>query len=89
MEQELLRVQALMQLEQKEDLAQFKLKSAKVSIQERQKRGLTWYPVTITNEDTGFGGTVVLELERARHAIEGFGNYLRACCKVEANIIFS
>ena len=65
MEQELLRVQALMQLEQKEDLAQFKLKSAKVSIQERQKRGLTWYPVTITNEDTGFGGKVVLELERA------------------------
>ncbi len=63
-EDELRRVQALLQLEQKEDLAQFKLKSAKVSIQERVKRGLTWYPVTITKEDIGFGGKVVLELER-------------------------
>jgi ATP-dependent RNA/DNA helicase IGHMBP2 len=53
-----------MQLEQKEDLAQFKLKNAKASIQERQRRGFTWYPVTITREDIGFGGKVVLELER-------------------------
>ena len=40
-----------MQLEQKEDLAQFKLKNAKASIEERQKRGLTWYPVIITKAD--------------------------------------
>ena len=53
-----------MQPEQKEDLAQFKLKNAKASIQERQKRGLTWYPITITKEDIGFGGKAVLELER-------------------------
>ena len=53
-----------MQLEPKEDLAQFKLKNAKASIQERQRRGLTWYPITITKEDIGFGGKVVLELER-------------------------
>ena len=53
-----------MQLEQKEDQAQFELKNAKASIPERQRRGLTWYPVTITQEDTGFGGKVVLELER-------------------------
>ena len=63
-EKELRRVQTLMQLEQKEDLAQFKLKNAKASIQERQKRGLTWYPVIITQEDIGFGGKIVLELER-------------------------
>lgn len=63
-EQELLHVQALMQLEQKEDLAQFKLKSVRASLQERQKRGLTWYPITITKDDIGFGGKVVLELER-------------------------
>ncbi len=53
-----------MQLEQKEDLAQFKLKNAKASIQERQRRGFTWYPVTITKENIGFGGKLVLELER-------------------------
>jgi superfamily I DNA and/or RNA helicase len=63
-EKELRHLQALMQLEQKEDLAQFKLKNAKASIQERLKRGLTWYPVIITKEDIGFGGKVVLELER-------------------------
>jgi superfamily I DNA and/or RNA helicase len=65
--EELRRVHALMQLEQREDQAQFKLKNAKASIQERQRRGLTWYPVTITQEDNGFGGKLVLELERPAH----------------------
>ena len=63
-EKELRHVRALMQLEQKEDAAQFKLKNAKASIHERQRRGLTWYPITITSQDIGFGGKVVLELER-------------------------
>ncbi len=58
---------ALLQLEQKEDQAQFKLKNAQASIQERQRRGLAWYPVTITQEDIGFGGKWVLELERPAH----------------------
>ncbi len=62
--EELRRVHALMKLEQQEDQAQFKLKNAKASIQERQRRGLTWYPVTLTHEDIGFGGKLVLELER-------------------------
>ncbi|ALD22610.1 DNA-binding protein [Hymenobacter sp. DG25A] len=53
-----------MQLEQKEDLEQFKIKSAQSTIAERQRRGLTWYPVKITKEDIGFGGKLVLELER-------------------------
>lgn len=56
-----------MQLEQQEEQAQFKLKNASASIKERRRRGLTWYPVTITQEDMGFGGKVVLELERPAH----------------------
>ena len=56
-----------MQLEQQEDQAQFKLKNASASIKERRRRGLTWYPVTITQEDIGFGGKVVLELDRPAH----------------------
>ena len=64
---ELRHVRELMQLEQKEDQAQFKLKNASASIKERRRRGLTWYPVTITQEDIGFGGKVVLELERPAH----------------------
>ncbi len=62
--EELRHVHALMRLEQQEDQAQFKLKNAKASIQERQRRGLTWYPVTLTHDDIGFGGKCVLELER-------------------------
>ena len=62
--EELRHLQVLMQLEQKEDAAQFKLKNAKATIKERRKRGLTWYPVTITKDELGFGGKVVLELER-------------------------
>ncbi|WP_311181697.1 hypothetical protein [Hymenobacter volaticus] len=63
-EKELRKVQALMKLEQQEDLEQFKIKNAKASIAERQQRGLTWYPVKITKEDIGFGGKLVIELER-------------------------
>ena len=66
-EHELRHVRALLQLEQQEDQAQFKLKNASASIKERRRRGLTWYPVTITQEDIGFGGKVVLELERPAH----------------------
>ncbi|WP_231624478.1 AAA domain-containing protein [Limnohabitans sp. 63ED37-2] len=66
-ERELRHVRALMQLEQQEDQAQFKLKNASASIKERRRRGLTWYPVTITQEDIGFGGKVLLELERPAH----------------------
>lgn len=64
---ELRHVRALLQLEQKEEQAQFKLKNASSSIKERRRRGLTWYPVNITQEDIGFGGKVVLELERPAH----------------------
>jgi ATP-dependent RNA/DNA helicase IGHMBP2 len=69
-QRELRHVRALLQLEQKEDQAQFKLKSATATIKERRRRGLTWYPVTITQEDIGFGGKVVLELERPAHRQE-------------------
>lgn len=63
-ENELRHVRALMQLEQREDQAQFKLRNASASIKERRRRGFTWYPITITKEDIGFGGKVVLEIER-------------------------
>ncbi len=53
-----------MQLEQQEDLTQFELKNAKASIRERQRRGLTWYPIVVTKKDIGFAGKIVLELER-------------------------
>ncbi|AYA38780.1 IGHMBP2 family helicase [Hymenobacter oligotrophus] len=62
--EELRRVQALLRIEQQEDLEQYRIRNAKSTIAERQHRGLTWYPIKITKEDIGFGGKLVLELER-------------------------
>jgi ATP-dependent RNA/DNA helicase IGHMBP2 len=62
--EELRHVRSLMQIEQKEDQAQFKLKSAQASIKERRRRGLTWFPITISKAEIGFGGKLVLELQR-------------------------
>ena len=78
-EKELRQVRALLQLEQKEDLAQFKLKNAKASIQERQRRGFTWYPITITKEDIGFGGKVVLERPAEQNGLHLFQVGKNAC----------
>jgi ATP-dependent RNA/DNA helicase IGHMBP2 len=61
---ELKSVQALLKIEQEEDLAQYRLKSLKSPISERKKNGLTWYPVTITHTEIGFGNKVVVEVER-------------------------
>jgi ATP-dependent RNA/DNA helicase IGHMBP2 len=69
-QKELRLVRSLMQLEQKEDHAQFLLKNTSASIKERRQRGITWYPITIPQVDIGFGGKVVLELERPEHRQE-------------------
>jgi ATP-dependent RNA/DNA helicase IGHMBP2 len=61
---ELSQVQTLLKMEQQEDLEQYKLKSARSPIVERKKSGLCWYPVTITKTEIGFGGKVVVEIER-------------------------
>ena len=62
--EELSQVQTLLKMEQEEDLEQYKLKSAKSPIAERKKSGLCWYPITITKTEIGFGGKVVVEIER-------------------------
>ncbi|KAA5547903.1 AAA domain-containing protein [Adhaeribacter rhizoryzae] len=63
-QEELFKVSKLLKLEQEEDLAQYKIKSTRSSIQERKKSGLCWYPVTITKTEIGFGNKVVVEIER-------------------------
>lgn len=63
-QEELSKVSRLLKLEQEEDLAQYKLKSIRSSIQERKQNGLCWYPVTITKTEIGFGNKVVVEIER-------------------------
>ncbi|GAA4385955.1 AAA domain-containing protein [Hymenobacter koreensis] len=61
---ELKRVAGLLRVEQQEDLEQYRIRNAKSTIAERVHRGLSWYPVKISKEDIGFGGKMVLELER-------------------------
>jgi ATP-dependent RNA/DNA helicase IGHMBP2 len=63
-QEELSQVQTLLRMEQEEDLEQYKLKSAKSPIAERKRSGLCWYPITITKTEIGFGGKVVVEIER-------------------------
>ncbi|GEO06806.1 helicase [Adhaeribacter aerolatus] len=63
-QEELYKVSKLLKLEQEEDLAQYKIKSTRSSIQERKKSGLCWYPITITKTEIGFGNKVVVEIER-------------------------
>src|SRR5688500_11218459 len=63
-QEELFKVSKLLKLEQEEELAQYKIKSTRSSIQERKKSGLCWYPITITKTEIGFGNKVVVEIER-------------------------
>jgi len=63
-QEELNKVSKLLKLEQEEDLAQYKLKSTRTSIQERKQSGLCWYPVIITKTEIGFGNKIVVEIER-------------------------
>ncbi len=63
-EEELLKVQALLRVEQEEDREQYRVRSAKSTIAERVRRGLCWYPVKIISEEVGFAGRIVLEIER-------------------------
>jgi ATP-dependent RNA/DNA helicase IGHMBP2 len=63
-QEELYKVSKLLKLEQEEDLAQYKIKSTRSSIQERKQSGLCWYPVTITKTEIGFGNKIVVEIER-------------------------
>ena len=59
-QEELSKVSRLLKLEQEEDLAQYKTKSIRSSIQERKQNGLCWYPVSITKTEIGFGSKVVV-----------------------------
>jgi ATP-dependent RNA/DNA helicase IGHMBP2 len=64
LQEELKSVQALLKIEQEEDLAQYRHKSLKSPISERKKNGLCWYPLAITHTEIGFGNKVVVEVER-------------------------
>lgn len=64
-------IQHLLQLikaEREEEMKQYEQLIKETSIAERKKRGLTWYPVSITNEEIGVSEQYTLEIQSATAA---------------------
>lgn len=57
----------LLDIERKEDLHQYREQVLKRSLQERQEKGLSWYPVHVKRVDVGLGEKLVLSLQRSPH----------------------
>ena len=51
-------------MEYEEDLRQFREKVLETPLDERRKKGITWYPVEITNEKMGLGDHLMVDVER-------------------------
>ncbi len=62
--EEILRQFELIKLERDEEIRQYKEIIQNTPLEERKKRGLAWYPVTIDKEEFGIGANLSLELSR-------------------------
>ncbi|MDQ3393786.1 MAG: AAA domain-containing protein [Bacteroidota bacterium] len=63
--EELKKVLALLKVEKKEDLEQYKAKVINTSVKQRKKEGVCWYPVYIRKNYFGKADRLILELERS------------------------
>jgi len=63
-QQDLAHYLSLIQLERQEEINQYRQSIATLSIHERRKKGTTWYPITISNEEIGLGEKIMLDLQR-------------------------
>ncbi len=57
----------LLKIEKDEDYAQYQLKMLNTSVEERRKKGVTWYPVQLMNQYISTGERYTLELDRTTH----------------------
>lgn len=55
---------ALLKIEWKEDLAQYKKKFLNTSLAEKKKEGITWYPILLKKSKIGMGERLIVEIER-------------------------
>lgn len=62
--EEFKKLQALLEIEREEDLQQYKKKMVLTPLKERQKKGLTWYPIKINNSEIGSGENFYITVER-------------------------
>lgn len=60
----LLRLKQLLSIEREEDYRLYKEQFLRVSLEQRKKNGVTWYPVKINSEELGSGELLHLEIER-------------------------
>jgi superfamily I DNA and/or RNA helicase len=60
----LLNLRKLLKVERDEDFAQYKQHFSRNNINYRREKGVTWYPVVITNVEIGHGEYLSIEIER-------------------------
>ncbi|MES2138560.1 MAG: AAA domain-containing protein [Bacteroidota bacterium] len=60
----LLLLRKLLKVERDEDFAQYKQHFSRNNINYRREKGVTWYPVVITNVEIGHGEYLSIEIER-------------------------
>ena len=54
----------LLQLEWREDLAQYKKKFLNTSVADKKKEGITWHPILLKKSKIGMGERLIIEVER-------------------------
>ena len=57
-------LQGLLKIEYQEDLRQFRERVLETPLATRHKKGITWYPVEITEESVGISDHLVVEITR-------------------------
>jgi len=69
-QQTLQRIADLLQIEKKEDYAQYEQKMLNMELDARRKKGVTWYPTILQNQFISTGERFTIELERTTHLEE-------------------
>jgi ATP-dependent RNA/DNA helicase IGHMBP2 len=62
-----LHLKSLLEIEQKEDFAQYKEQFIQANLDTRRKNGVTWYPVSLKETEMGLGGQLTIHIERSNY----------------------
>ncbi len=54
----------LINIEQKEELEEFRINFIETPLNQRKEKGTTWYPLVVDSVDTGFNQKITIELEK-------------------------
>jgi ATP-dependent RNA/DNA helicase IGHMBP2 len=59
-----LHLKSLLEIEQKEDFAQYREQFVLANLDARRRNGVTWYPVNLKETEATLGGQIVINIER-------------------------